>query len=402
MTVPPSSTSSSDAGRGRRALRATAIAVALVVAVDALCRVVLPVGWLVESEDFMRARVELEPAPDVQVVGDSVARSGFIASSLAAEGLTVRNDSIAASGPPKSYLLLSRQFEIGNVPKVLVIAHSPHTFAQTRFEVLVGSFAQWSEVPSIAMETRRWLDVLYGVVTRLSYVLMHRDSFRDLVLKGDHTFFTERDNPIAMPPDAVRLAKYREREAAGEFASSQMHVEDIEFYRKPFAVTDINDRYFRKLLALAEARDVRVFWLTMPTPQRVLDARTAVSYERDLTAYLRQFERVGQLTVLKGDFTVYPDRLFRDYLHLNEAGAVRFACEVHELSGPVADAARHRVPGRAIPVSVAAPAQGGGAVDLDAYCGTAGSAPGNSAARTAGGAPVAQGATPIRAASSGP
>ena len=78
----------------------------------------------------IRTRVEQQPAPTIQVLGDSVAAGGVLGTLLGnGVGVSVRNDSIAGGGPAFSYFLLKAQIEAGNVPKVLIVAHSPHTFS---------------------------------------------------------------------------------------------------------------------------------------------------------------------------------------------------------------------------------------------------------------------------------
>jgi hypothetical protein len=331
MKAPRSSTSSSDTAspeaRGRRALVACGWALLLVVTLDLSCRVLLPAGWLVEQEDIIRARVESQPAPDVQVVGDSVARSGLLASALVDDGLVARNDAIPAGGTPKTYLLLARQFAEGRIPKALVIAHSPHTFGQIRYEVLIGSFAHWSEVPSLVVQSDSWTDALYGVFTRLSWILMHRDSLRDLITKGDTSFFADAKVPHYFPPDTDRVASYAQDAAKGRYDTSVLRPGITDSYTKPFVVKEMNDYYFRQILSLARSKGVAVFWITLPSPARVIEARAALGYEADMLAYLRPFEQRGDLTILRGEFVEYPDSMFRDLLHLNDAGSVRFACE---------------------------------------------------------------------------
>ncbi len=316
-------------------------ALVIVAVVDLACRAVLPGGELIELEDEMRARVDAMPAPDVEVIGDSVARSGFISGALADDALTAANVSTPASGAPKSYLLLAQQFATGRIPKVLVIAHSPHTFGQVRYEVLVGGFARWREIPALALDAEKWTDVLYGVLTRISYILMHRDSFRDLVTDGNASFFLNRAPPDPIEPDMARLEEFRRSIVAGTLKLSGRSAEIPPAAGDPFGVKEMNDRYFKRILAMAKQRGVEVFWVTMPTPQNALNVRSNVHYEQDMLAYLRQFEASGQLHILQGPFTVYPDSLFRDWLHLNEAGAVRFACDLERIKAPVV-AAAHR------------------------------------------------------------
>ena len=310
----------------------------MLVAIDAFCHVLLPDGELVELEDAMRAHVAAAPAPDIEVIGDSVARVGLMSSGLADGTLTAENVSTPASGTPKSFLMLARQFEAGHVPKVLVIAHSPHTFGQVRYEVLVGGFAYWSEIPGLVVDADKWTDVLYGVFTKLSYVLMHRDSFSDLLTKGDPSFFLAKVGRRLPLPDLERIKEFPARLAAGEFPRDRV-LEVRERAAMPFTVMPINDKYFRRILQLARTHGVKVFWVTMPSPAHTLKRRSKVHYEEDMLAYLRQFESSGELQILRGEFVAFPDNLFIDSLHLNEAGAVRLACEMQALKPTVLEAA---------------------------------------------------------------
>ncbi len=334
MKAHRSSTSSSD-GRGRRTFYAFGWAAVFVAVADLACRLVLPAGSLVEYEDFVRARVEGDPAPDVQVVGDSVARSGFIASALTDGTTTGRNDAIPAGGVLKSYLLLARQFAAGHIPKALIIAHSPHTFRQVRYEVVIGSFAHWNEVPELVAQSDPWTDGLYGVLTRFSYFLMHRDSFRDLLTKGGAGFFPEQGQTQSKPPDIDRLDAFAQALATGTFDWARAGGAVPDFLRQPFLVDEMNDHYFRQIMALAKAHGVEVFWVTLPSPRQVIEARASSAYEPALLEYLRQFEARGDLTILRANFGEYPDEMFRDGLHLNEAGAIRLACELRSNSAPV-------------------------------------------------------------------
>ena len=366
MKAHRSSTSSSDAP-GRTALLAVGWAVALVVAVDLLCRAFLPRGWLLENEDFIRHRVESEPAPEIQVVGDSVARSGVLVSALTNGLATGRNDAIPAGGTPKTYLLLARQFEAGHIPKALVIAHSPHTFGQVRYEVLIGSFAYWRELPELFAQSESWTDALYGVLTRFSYLLMHRDSFRDLLSRGDASFFRDKTTEMALPPDEERLERFRRDLADGKFEETHWVAAQASAERDSFEVKPMNDHYLRRILELAKRHDVAVFWVTLPVTRRVIERRTPSNYEARLIEYLGEFESRGELTILRGGFVEFPDEMFRDSLHLNAAGVVRLACELGALRGPIVDAV---VTQPRVADVAARPAAGNGEVAavLEPYC----------------------------------
>jgi len=313
---------------GRRALRALGIAVLLFIAVDLACRLLLPQGFLLRIEHLTRERMATAPAPDIEILGDSVARSGFLASALTDEKVIARSDALPGSGPLFSYFMLRDQLSRGEIPKVLIIAHSPHVLGQLRYPLVVGGFARWREIPELAMETQWWSETAYGTLTRLSYILMHRDSFRDILTNRDFSFFREPDSRTNLISDRAELKIFRKELAEGRFDQSKLPGAVTDFYQQRFNVTPENDRYFRRLLAMAKQHNIKVYWLTMPTPAGVLAARNKVNFEQDMLAYLRQFEASGEMTLLRPQFVVYPDNRFRDFLHLNLAGAVKLACEL--------------------------------------------------------------------------
>jgi hypothetical protein len=151
--------------------------------------------------------------------------------------------------------------------------------------------------------------------------------FRD----RDFSFFKEKDSSVEVLSDRGELANFRRELPTGLYDKSLLPGAVPDFYSEPFTVLDINDRYFRRLLSMAKANGVKVYWFTMPTPRGVLAARAKVDYEQDLISYLQQFELTGELKILRGEFVVYDDNLFRDWLHLNLKGAVKLSCEIRGL-----------------------------------------------------------------------
>ncbi len=136
------------------------------------------------------------------------------------------------------------------------------------------------------------------------------------------------------------MASYAQDAAKGRYDASVLRPGITDLYAKPFVVKEMNDYYFRQILSLARSNGVAVFWITLPSPARVIEARAPSDYEADLLAYLRPFEQRGDLTILRAEFVEYPDSMFRDLLHLNDAGAVRFACEFAQFKPQVLAAVR--------------------------------------------------------------
>jgi hypothetical protein len=317
--------------RGRNTLKAMGWAIAVAAAIDLCCRIFLPSGFLVRIEYLTRQRVTSVPAPDIQIVGDSVARSGFISTALTDGRLITRNDAMPGSSPIFTYLLLRDEFDAGHIPKVLVIAHSPHTFRQVRYPVLIGSFAHWREIPGLVLDSGEWTASLYAVLTRISYVLMHRDSFKAAVSRRELSFFKEPDESVQLISELTTLRRYQEGLLKGRFEKAQLEDEENDIYHQPFHVESLNDKYFRKLLALAESKDVKVLWFTMPIRLGLKEAREQMGYGKSLHQYLDQFQKQGKLQIIRSEFVAYEDRLFRDTLHLNAAGAAKLACELRQM-----------------------------------------------------------------------
>jgi hypothetical protein len=127
------------------------------------------------------------------------------------------------------------------------------------------------------------------------------------------------------------LRRYQEGLLTGRFENTKLEDEENHFYRQPFHVESLNDKYFRKLLALAKSRGVKALWFTMPIRPGLKKAREQMGYEQSLRQYLDQFQKQGKLKIIRSEVVVYEDRLFRDTLHLNAAGAAKLACELRQM-----------------------------------------------------------------------
>jgi hypothetical protein len=320
---------------GRRTLEALLLALALCAIVDVGCRLVFPRSGAMTRFDSARAFLAHADVPDVQIVGDSVSYWGIMASALAAdESIYVRNDSLSGSLLPHSYYLLRREIEAHRAPRALVIAHTPFGLNETGAKDLAASFLDWGELLEMSA-TEEWPTALFGILSRSSYVLMNRSSFRRLFIDGDPSFFlSQPEKHLYRPTSDVRtLELYR-----GEFFDSRAPdgfvMSDISAYHHlaKFHVSRETHTYLRKLLALAKQNGVQVFWITTPVPRAAIEPLRGSRYEDDLADYLAQFERSGELTVIQGRFFGYDDNLFRDFIHPGPAVAVQFSCELLKLA----------------------------------------------------------------------
>jgi len=299
------------------------------VALEATGWLLLPRGSLQIEFERIRHRVEAMPPPKVQIVGDSVAGGGIMAGQFPAE-TGLRNDAIMGTTLAFTYFLLRDQLGRSDRVEDILFAHLPRAFEGTSMTTLVGLFADWSEMPEVLSHTEIWerKDVLYGLLTRFSYLLAYRTQLRELLTTGELPEFVVPGTGV---PEAERLAEYRRQIAAGTYAPRPLPVTLPDAYRQSFTVSPKNDVYFRKLLDLARSNGVRVHWVALPVSERVARERDRLGFDRDLERYLERFTASGVLRILLDASPVYPDSAFDDLSHLSVPGSLMFTCHLREI-----------------------------------------------------------------------
>jgi hypothetical protein len=329
----PSSTSSFD---DRRLTRAVGWTLALLVLVE-LALSFAPENVMIRTMRWMRSVVVREPAPAIQIHGDSVAQGALLASEIAAQlppGVTVRNAALQGSGPEFTYFLLKLQVAAGKVPKAIVIAHSPHTFVTERNGVLVGAFLGWGEVPEAFLAGHHFNESLYGVLCRLSFSLRHRDELANLI-KGRRGELASWNAPI--PTDVwlrAHMAADEEKWAReGKAPLPAIH----PVYLQPFVVDAGERECLARTLALARANGITVWWLTLPEHEAVSAARDSIGFAPSYYAFVDSLAARGEVKLLRREFEVLGPENFSDYTHLRLAEALRLSREVGK---KLADSAR--------------------------------------------------------------
>jgi hypothetical protein len=306
------------------------LAAAACLLADVAFRALLPRSELAHRNEGARAFLSAMEAPDIQVIGDSVAFRGLVTSALGTDTVYVRNDTVASARPSTSYYLLKQQFADGRIPKAIILAHTPVAFDDPFTARLAGTFAYWRELPEIYGMASEWTEAFFGTLARVSYILMNRAQFRLLLLDGDPTFFLtpESETRYQPSPDVLRLERYVNEPMVARAADDPLDkastLRDLSTFR---AIAE-SDAYFRKILVLARQHDVQVFWMTMPEPATMHHLRQQTGFDRELRAYLAPFEQSGELTFLEIEPLVYDDYMFDDSIHPNMHATVRFSCEM--------------------------------------------------------------------------
>jgi len=300
----PSSTSSSKAERARRALLLASCVIVLLETAFAF----LPDNKLVKS-----FRADTVPAcgPDWQIMGDSVANGGILPTQVMATlppDTYVHNAAVAGSGPEFAYFMLKRQIAIGKAPKAILYAPSPHTFSSERVALLVGGYARWREIATIASLGNKIPEVTYGLLCKFSYTLRYREQLGS-VLKGRRLDADEQNGvPVNEQP-------------AKHYTVETIH----PMYKKSFQVTDFNRALLEEFLGLAGENHIPVYWFTMPIMPAVAEGRAPHNFDSDYTAFLADIKQRHNVQILQSDFLVWDEANFHDMTHLNSTGAFRLS-----------------------------------------------------------------------------
>ncbi len=251
-------------------------------------------------------------SPDFQIMGDSVAQGGIIASQLSDElgGASVANLAVAATGPEFPYFLLKRQLAAGIAPKEIIYSPSPHTFGTRRIALLIGAYASWPEVAEIAVARIEPFEVMYGVLCKLSFSLRNREQLSEL--------FKGRKAPEGFQQAAPKPATATAN--ADRFPAKNLH----PMFKQSFKVMDFNGHFHRKFLATAAANGIKVNWVSVPSLEVVREARKPLDYDARYQAFLRSVRDEFSVRLLMPESTLMEPRFFKDYSHLNSEGAAVF------------------------------------------------------------------------------
>ncbi len=111
----------------------------------------------------------------------------------------------------------------------------------------------------------------------------------------------------------------------------------------PWGLNPVNASYIERLLAMADAHDIRVYWLLYPIHPQVRLGRQQSGWDQAHQDYIRGLQRrFSNLTVLDGTRSTCPLELLGDLTHLNRLGAVAFSTEVADALAALGATDRNR------------------------------------------------------------
>lgn len=290
----------------------------------------VPENVMIRTHRWVKAMLAREPAPAVQVHGDSVVRNGVFATDVERAlppGTRVVNAGLQGSGPEFVPYLLEHQLAAGRVPGAIVIAHSPHTLLSARLGLLVGEFADAGQLPEAFASGGNVFDAIYGVLCRGSFLLRHRVELGD-ALRGKPGELRTWNDPI--PTEAHMRAILGEDEARRAGRPPEPLPPMHEVYRQRFAVDPAVRHELARALALAKARGIRVYWYALPEHAALAAARDSVGFGAAYGRFVDSLATRGDVVVLRRDPEVWPASDFTDYTHLRLPAAIRVSRDLGE------------------------------------------------------------------------
>ena len=294
----------------------------------------VPEGLFTRTAHKRLAEIRADPAPMVQIFGDSVAESGLNENALG-KNLQIPAGQIANRAIPGTTVLcaqpcLARQIQSGQAPKVIILAYCPRSYALPFPAKFYGRIASWSEFADARSQGITSMEWLYSLMCRGAFTLRYRQELNGLARTGrgwdfwrpsrtPAVGFSERSASLPdAPPRAQPARKIPVAFNAGFHA--------IAFHPPPEVGTALGSFF-----TLAREHGVRVLIVSMPKTSATQAYHEAnglnAAYDRFL-AGLRQ--RYGAEILLR-EQQALPTGDFSDGVHLTPEAAWRFSEKVNGL-----------------------------------------------------------------------
>jgi hypothetical protein len=286
-------------------------------------------------QDSARAARSLEAGSDILCFGDSVIKLGILPRVLKDRlGVSAYNLGVLGGQAPTSYFLLQRVLERGIRPRAILINFSENLLAGSpaasaaRWANSVG----WRESLDVAWHSK---DPAVGVSSAFHGLFpgwCDERGWSPFLTFGAH----KKSGTVSADDPRVFERNWRLNRGAQAAPRQFVPVEgttttDCARWRPDPA----NEAYVDRLLRTAMTSRTPVFWLLPPSmreqPERPDRAGVSESYRRFVAARVAEF---SCLTVLDGESLQWSARVFRDPLHLNRDGAVRFSLAVADAVAP--------------------------------------------------------------------
>jgi hypothetical protein len=272
---------------------------------------------------------------EILCLGDSLVKLGILPRVLANRlSGTAYNLGVLGGQAPNSYFLLRKVLEKGNHPRALVVDFSENllAFSPSQNAACWSHLHGWRDSLDVAWHAA---DPALAISTGLHRLLPGwcDQSQRHRLFAG-----ASRGKTMMQPADAPGVFERNWRFNLGaqvaprDFVAVEETQSDSRCRWQP---NRANSSYVDRLLGMAEARQIPVFWVLTPTIKghrhRLAQSSSSAAYHRFIAARVARF---SCLTVLDGENLGWSIDAFRDPTHVNRVGAVRLSLAVAAAIAP--------------------------------------------------------------------
>ena len=279
-------------------------------------------GWRFSAE----AAAHRSRGRDVLFLGDSQVKLGLVPSVVQrASGLSAYNLAAPRASAPATFFLLRHALEQGARPRAIVVDFAPSILAAGPQRL--GDY--WAEVADARdlvdlVGVARRADWLPEAVTKWPFPsARHRAELRDGIVSA----LAGREDPGEVTNRAC-LRNWRLNDGSNVSPENPSYRDELNDQEHKFLFSPnwpcdrVNRVFVERLLRLAEAEKIRVYWLLAPTSP-------ALQARRDRSGAEAAFERVVRsivaghpgVTILDARRSGFPSRSFVDPTHLSGRGA---------------------------------------------------------------------------------
>lgn len=312
--------------------------VVAVVVIETAFAIALPEHFLWRRMNQVLDQVVTEPAPAVQIMGDSTAVYGYDMETMNgtnAASLVYRQNAVAGTGPVYAYFFLKRQLASGRKPGAIVYSTATHTFGSSRIPLYVSRCLNFREIVDVLAAGAKITEVTSGFLNGSLYSLRHREHLRNLLKARDRKvlseFWAPADERLPVPENPP-----------GPTTVVESYDELRLIYRSPFYVNKLNRVYVERFLQLAKDEGIQVYWVTMPVHDAIYQSREKLQFYQDYGSLLESFEHRFGIIVPDGSVPVMNATNFFDDTHLNEHGAKIFTRRMAQTLKDVGVTSRHQ------------------------------------------------------------
>lgn len=290
------------------------------------------------TNDWRIAGKELahQPRPGESVVflGDSTLKFGLLPNVFEEYGGGDSiNLSVCGGQIPTSYYLLKRAIDSGHPPRTIVIGSLPHLMKSG----VSYNRRQWNEL----LEPLELAELALGSKSaELALDLLLRRAFPSINCRDELRVACRRYAAGDREIQALLLACSRNwRTNKGAWARQERRFDPARlnarewraFAPENWACRRENEAYLNRLLALAESRHIRAYWLIVPTTSYIQDLRRSAGVERRYDAFLERLQADHPaLKVIDGRGSGYPQSAFLDPVHLGIRGSIALSADLAE------------------------------------------------------------------------